>query len=70
MWIEIDGVRAAPLWPPRYSARLNPLVVLDETGQERFAVGDRITTQMLGPSPQERDACGLEQQISVYVPTR
>ena len=66
-WIDIDGQRASALWPPHYSATFVPaLIVYDESGHDVARGGQQLTTQMLGPTRQTEDECGLGQIIDVY----
>jgi hypothetical protein len=65
--MTIDGQRAAVLWPPNYSATFTPgVTIFDEAGHEVATEGEELTTVMLGPSPVDQDACGLDQAIELY----
>lgn len=65
--MNIDGQRAAILWPPHYTATFEPAaVIFDEEGQRVARAGDALTTVMLGPDPKDADACGLTAVVQVY----
>jgi hypothetical protein len=68
LWLDLEGARVEPLWPPGYTARFDPLTVFDATGGEVAHGGATLTTQMLGPQSQFPDGCGQVQIVEVFFP--
>jgi hypothetical protein len=70
IWMDIDGQRAAILWPPNYTAAFAPAAVIsDEKGQPVARAGEELTTVILGPTQSDKDDCGLTAAVQVYFDT-
>lgn len=67
IWMQIDGQRAAVLWPPHFTARFSPsAAILNESGEQVAKDGDELTTVILGPKSKDKDACGLVNVVELY----
>ena len=68
LWIDTDGILASTLWPPKYTASVEPIVVYDEAGKAVFHPGDVISAVMFGPTKLDHpDGCGLINEVALYI---
>jgi hypothetical protein len=66
IWIEIEGRRAATLWPAHYTATYEPLVVFDESGQQVAKEGDQLTMAFVGPKRASEQRCGMDSVVELH----
>jgi hypothetical protein len=66
IWIEIDGQRAATLWPAHFTATYAPLVVFDESGRQVAKEGDQLTMAFVGPKPAAEPRCGIDSVVELH----
>lgn len=64
--VDIDGGRAAVLWPRLYVATFGPFRAYDEHGRLVAEDGHELRTIILGPFPTEKDSCGLTRTVQLY----
>ena len=67
IWLTFEEQRVAVLWPLHYTATFTPaLAVFDEGGRQVAVDGDELTLAIVGPSPTDKDACGLESVVQLH----
>jgi len=55
-WLGTDPDRLALIWPPRYSARSNPLTIVDENGSAVATVGESVNFDGSVAAPEDIQA--------------
>jgi hypothetical protein len=66
LWLEIDGVRAAILWPRAFTAVDAPLRVFDAKGALVGQADHPMEAIIVGPEPIPTTSCGETRQVRVY----
>ena len=72
-WLGSDPDRVALIWPPRYSARSNPLTIIDQNGSAVATVGESVNLDGSVAAPEDIQAkpvLGCPKMPSVELVTR